>query len=171
MIWWRGSLVKEIEYIPMEPKEPEVIMETNKEKLFKEIINYLDTDVSEKILGKDTVKDSLACAETASLILGKVIKGFPIIYNTVSLSKYLKSDPLFKGTLNQDIANIWIALSKMDSKGNITVHGHVAFQYRPDRLASNDSSNGKFWGNYTPEQFTKYFTSKGLKIEMFELKD
>lgn len=165
-IFKKKEQIEEMEFIPIKPLEKPM---DNKLKLIEAVKNYLDTDVSEKILKKDSVVDKYACAETGSLILQQVDKSFPLVYNTIEFSKALKKSPLYKGTLDRKLGNIYVAVSQMKN-GAIVKHGHIAFEFMEGRLGSNDSDTGLFKANYTPDSFIDYFKKKlGLEVLMFEI--
>lgn len=133
---------------------------TNEEKFLKVCLDALDTDPTPK----DEISDDVACAHTLSTLIKKVYPDFPILSSTKDLDAKLFLDKRFK---RMDLPN----------KGRIIIsprtsakYGHCGVWITNERIASNNSSNGLFQGNYTWESWIKEFKDKrGLKIYIYEL--
>jgi hypothetical protein len=133
---------------------------TNEEKLLKLAIASLDTDVSPD----DLANDELGCAESLSTLIRKVLPDFPILLSTKDLDMKLFIDKRFKRV-------------NLPNKGRIIISprtpakpGHCGLWITNDRIASNNSYNGLFQGNYTWESWVEEFIYKRkLHIYIYEL--
>jgi hypothetical protein len=138
--------------------EPQIEMETNTDKLIKVAQKALDTDVTPL----DNVPDRVACAESVSTLIKKVLPEFPIIASTADLYVKLKQDKRFKAVLNPVRGAIVI------SPRTATVNGHTGIFITNERIASNNSSTGLFQGNYFWNTWIDYFIHKrGLRVYLF----
>jgi hypothetical protein len=137
-------------------------METNQEKLLRFTQQALDTDVSPQ----DLAKDELGCAESVSNLIKKVFPDFPIFLSTADLFWKLKIDKRFKITTTPSRGCLIISPKQNG------VFGHTGIFLTETRIASNDSKNGLFQGNYNwPENWINTFGSggRGLHTYIFDI--
>ena len=155
---WLGLYsTKEIEimeYIPLPP----IKMETNTEKIIRIAEKYIGKDVSEEILGKDSVSDSVGCVETITLLLREVLLDFPVLTYTPTLVSQLKKDSRFAGTLELNVGNIIVNAT---GTGNGTLKGHAGLIWKDGKIISNNSFTGKLEINYTLESWKQRFRIRG----------
>lgn len=112
---------------------------------------------------KNLAPQELSCAEGVSNILHSVYPDFPSeVLSTAQLFIELKKSPHFKGVLDPVRGCIIVSPTQGD---NI---GHTGIYTEDNRIASNDSRDGKFRANYTHASWRQYFvTNKGLKGYLF----
>jgi hypothetical protein len=168
--------IKEVEYVEVTKENIDKLkeqlkpnIETMQEKFIKTCLDALDTDVTLQ----DTTPDFVACAETVSTLIKKVFTDFPIIVGTKELDWKLFSDKRFQRITIPEIGCIVVSPSKTDPKGAIITHGHTGAFITSERIASNNSlgvNKGKFTGNYSWEEWIKYFKETlGLKIYLYKI--
>lgn len=149
--------IEEVEFIPPKPM-------TNEEKFLKVCMDALDTDVTPK----DNVPDYIACAETMSTLIKKILPDFPILASTKDLDHKMFMDKRFKRC---DLpCRGRIIVSPRTKKTN----GHIGIFLTNDlKIASNNSYNGKFDGqSYTWDEWIKEFKYKRkLRIYIYEIQD
>lgn len=140
---------------------------SNQEKVLQTAQDCLDIDVSKKYLGKDSVPNEVACAESVCLILQQVLD-FPLLPLTSDLHNKLKSDPRFEATYFPSRGCVIVSPNKGDK------NGHAGIFITDTRIASNDSKTGKFKGNFTwPENWLAVFgpEGRGLHTYIYKLKE
>jgi hypothetical protein len=145
----------------IEPPQPLPVKEpTMQEKFLKVCLDALD----EEVTPKDEVPDNVACAQTLSTLLKKVLPDFPIIASTKDLDAKLYMDKRFKRITEPKRGCIVI------SPRTQSTNGHTGTFITSERIASNDSKTGKWVGNYSWQGWIKEFRDRrGLKIYLYEL--
>jgi hypothetical protein len=130
---------------------------TRKSLLKSAIEKYLGKDVSEEILKRDIVSDNVACVETVCLVLREFME-FPLLTYTPTLVSHLKKDKNFEGTLEIEPLSIIVNAT---GSGNGSMPGHAGFIWFDDKIASNNSDNGKLELRYTIDSWRKKFRIEG----------
>lgn len=137
------------------------------------IFNVAFQLVGQDVTPRDVVPDVVACAETVSTIINKVLNDFPVIPGTYTLAERLKSDKRFE-RIDQPEKGAILIYPTGTGNGNVS-NGHVficdEFNGGATKLYSNSSANGIFTQNYTYDSARKYYLSKGGFAELiFRLK-
>ena len=153
--------IEEMSYIPLENLKDYIPpVKTNEEKLLEVAIGALDTDPT----SKDEVSDEVACSEVLSTLIKKVFPDFPIINSTKDLDLKLFTDKRFKRETEPKKGRIIV------SPRTNTQFGHTGLWITSERIASNNSKNGLFQGNYDFQSWIKEFKDKrGLRIYIYSV--
>lgn len=138
-------------------------LETNSQKILKIAKTASGLDASPN----DVVADELACAESVSNILRKILPDFPIITGTWTLMDYLSKNKLFKEVTSPSAGTIIISAT---GTGNGKIRGHVGIFIEGGMIMSNDSRDGLFKANYTLESWNqRYLQLGGFPVRFFEM--
>ena len=121
--------------------------------IYLEAKKCLGTDPSPK----DTAPDELACVDSVTNILQKVMK-FPHLVSTITLKSTLDKDDRFERTL--DIKPGYIILSPTAS-GNGRIRGHVGIVSDGGKIMSNTSRTGIWEENYTLDTWVERWRNYG----------
>ena len=169
MDWWKKYVtktVKPIESSPIlpfiEPKPPEPIKVSNREKLKGEVLKWVGWDLSE------LVDNNLACAETFSRIIQKIYLDFPTLLSTIAIKQHFRIDKRFKATL--DLKDWQVILCVTGTGNGKITHGHVGIIGENNLIYSNDSFSGKFSQNYTLQEWIdRYRVKGGFPIYVYDI--
>lgn len=120
-------------------------------------------DVAAAALGHDVtphdnVPDEVACAESVTELLSRVVK-FPIIPGTYTLNERLRKDTRFVRLMKNPGPGA-IIISPTGS-GNGKIRGHVGIVGESGLIYSNDSRTGWWVLNYTIESWEKRWDEYG----------
>lgn len=160
------------EPIQQEPKEYDEMNTmqkesfTRSERLHKEAVSALGTDVSPR----DIAPDTLGCAESVSNLIQRIIGDFPIITGTWSLMNKFIHDDRFSAVFGTPEPGDIIICATGTGNGVIK-NGHVGIMNSGTTIMSNDSESGLWKENFTLEHWNSYFRDKGgFKVHIYRLK-
>lgn len=125
-----------------------------RQKLYLIAVSCMGIDASPN----DLAPDELACAETVSTIVKKIVPDFPIVLNTIELSKVLRTRKDFIIVTDPQPGDIILVETGMGN-GRLP-HGHTGFIAKHGIL-SNDSYTGKFMENYTQASWNSRYVDLG----------
>ena len=109
--------------------------------LHQECLKLLGTDVTPR----DLIPDDVACAETVSTIIRRVVPDFPIIPGTYTLWRQLENDSRFRRVTVPMPGTIIISPTGTAKKLEGTPsNGHTGFFDQGANIMSNRSRDGKF---------------------------
>lgn len=154
---------------PLTPPPPVVIppmpppVKTNREKLHEEALKWIGKDASPY----NSAPQDLACAESVSTIVRRVVPTFPIVLGTADLLGRLKNDKRFKGTLDPKPGNIILSAT---GSGNGSIRGHTGIFTIKEQIMANNSYTG-LWGiHWDSVKWKDYYRIKGgMPTHYFEL--
>lgn len=129
-------------------------------RLYEETLKCVNTDVTPK----DVIPDPVACAETVSTLINKVVP-FPIIAGTYSLYEKLSKDDRFIRVFEPQKGDILIYPTKTGN-GNLS-NGHAFICGENNLFYSNDSESGLLKQNYTLSTARKRYVELGGFKEYF----
>lgn len=133
------------------------------ERLYDVSVASIGTDASPS----DKAPDELACAETVSELINKVIT-FPIITGTWTLWDKLRTDTRFEKISEAELGAIIISPT---GTGNGSIVGHTGICGVGDKIMSNSSATGKFEQNFTQQSWRDRYKQKGgFPIYYYRLK-
>lgn len=155
-----------MKYIPLTQENIDELKKqlepTMQDKFLKLCLEALDTDVSPD----DLVNDEFGCAESLSTLIKRICPDFPVIFSTKDLDWKLFIDKRFKRVDVPERGCVVI------SPRTNSVYGHCGVFITNERIASNNSKNGLFQGNYSWDDWIKEFkTKRGLRIYIYKLLD
>lgn len=132
-------------------------------KLYAVAKANLNTDVTPK----DDVPDNVACAQTLTTLISKVID-FPIIPGTSSLFTYLKKHASFTEVYSPQPGDVILSPT---GYGNGKITGHCGVIGENGRILSNDSPTGLLKDNWTLVNWKNHYGVKGgLPVVYFRIK-
>lgn len=131
---------------------------TTRERIYLAAKQALGTDASPL----DQAPDYLACAETVTTIIDKVIPGIKWTARTSThfLRKDLLNSTKFVRTTNPQPGDIVLSATGYGGKNGIS-HGHVGFLMEDGKIASNTSKTGMFDENFTVASWKRYYVQRG----------
>lgn len=159
------SVKEEVEYTP--PKQPDIPIQTNAEKLYHTSFLSIGQDMSPL----DKAPDSLGCAESLNGVFkatfGEVIGEGAALVSTHALYLKMKKDPRFEGVMVPRPGDIVISPTGFSEKGSPTGHCGI---WGKHNVMSNDSNSGLWTANYTHEGWYTVFKKKlGFPVFFFRV--
>lgn len=140
---------------------------SNRERLVEVARAHLGTDASPL----DQAPDYLACAETVTTLIDKVVPGIKWTARTATyfVRKDLIASPRFREVVVPLAGDIIISATGYGGKNGIT-HGHIGIYMGNGVIASNTSKTGTFDENFTLDSWKRYYVTKGgYELRFFRL--
>ena len=137
---------------------------TNSDALYAAAVLKLGQDASPK----DLVDDDVACAETVSNLIQKIIPSFPTFTGTWTLWAYLKKDTRFKQMILSEPG--CVIISPTGTGNGRLRNGHVGILGKDGIIMSNDSASGLLLENFNLTSWRqKYQAVGGFPVYFFKI--